>query len=57
MYDFFHDTIIPELIKEGKEETGEEMTKESILRQYGLTKVCLITSTTVLGMTSYDLMV
>ena len=41
MYDFFHHTIIPELIKEEKEETGEELTKQEILKQYGLTKLCL----------------
>ena len=43
MFDFFHHTIIPELIKEEKDETGEEMTKVEILKQYGIHGLCLNT--------------
>ena len=43
LYDYFHHTIIPELIEEEKEETGETMTKDQILRQYGLSKLTMAT--------------
>ena len=41
LLDHFHDTIIPELIEEEKCEMGFEITKDELLRQYGLTKLCL----------------
>ena len=43
LYNYFHHTIIPELIEEEKEVTGENMTKEQILRQYGLSKLTMAT--------------
>ena len=38
---FFHDTIIPKLIEQEKEETNETLLKKEILKQYDLTTLCL----------------
>ena len=39
----FHEILIPELIEEERVETRVEMTKKEILKQYGLTTLCLDT--------------
>ena len=41
LYLFFHDTIIPKLIEQEKEETNETLSKKEILKQYDLTTLCL----------------
>ena len=41
LYSFFHNTIIPELIEQEKEETNETLSKKEKLKQYGLTTLCL----------------
>ena len=43
MHDFFHDTIIPELIEEEKKESGETLSKTEILKRFSLTKLSLET--------------
>ena len=43
MYSFFHDQIIPELIEQEKRETGNDVTKQAMLKRYGLTTLCLAT--------------
>ena len=41
LFDYFHNTIIPDLIEDEKYETGEKISKDALLKQYGLTKLCL----------------
>jgi hypothetical protein len=43
MHEYFHDNIIPSLINDEKDETGEVITKNDLLKQYGLTKLSLDT--------------
>ena len=41
LFNHFHDQLIPELINEEREETGEILSKKQLLKQYGLTKLCI----------------
>ena len=44
MYEFCNDTLIPNLVKQVKKETGDEsITKDIVLKKYRMTKFCICT--------------